>query len=90
MTRSSLRSSRTTTQHVDEKGTSIPSATHLARFHALRGVIFAGTPMAKLGSTRALFERNGESMTHSSHMAAAYIPKVEACEFSAMLDEIRG
>jgi len=29
-------------------------------------------------------------MTHSSHMAAAYIPKVEACEFSAILDEICG
>jgi len=46
--------------------------------------------MAKLSSIRALLERNGESMTHSSHMAAAYIPKAEVCEFSAVLDEIRG
>jgi len=29
-------------------------------------------------------------MTHSSHMAAAYIPKGEACEFGAIFDEIRG
>ena len=77
-------------KHVDEKGASISPATHLARFHAVRGAMFAGIPMAKLDSIRALLERNGESMTHSSHMAAAYIPKVEACEFSAMLDEIRG
>jgi hypothetical protein len=77
-------------QHVEEKGANISPATHLARFHAVQGAMFAGIPMAKLDSIRALLERNGESMTHSSHMAAAYIPKVEACEFSAMLDEIRG
>ena len=77
-------------QHVDEKGTSISPATHLARFHAVRGAMFAGIPLAKLDSIRPLLERNGETMTHSSHMAAAYIPKVEAQEFSALLDEIRG
>ena len=66
-------------QRVEEKSASISPATHLARFHAVRGAMFAGIPMAKLDSIRALLERNGESMTHSSHMAAAYIPKVEAC-----------
>ena len=70
---------------MDEKSASIPPATHLTRFHAVQGAMFAGIPMSKLDSIRALLERNGESMTHSSHMAAAYIPKVEACEFSAML-----
>ena len=50
-------------QHVDEKGANISPATHLARFHAVRGAMFAGIPMAKLDSIRALLERNGENMT---------------------------
>ena len=48
-------------QHVDEKGASISPATHLARFHAVQGAMFAGISMAKLDSMRALLERNGEA-----------------------------
>jgi hypothetical protein len=76
-------------EHVDEKGANLSPATHLERFHAVRGAMYAGIPMHKLDTIRGLLERAGESMTHSSHMSS-YIPKVEACEFSAMLDEISG
>ena len=72
-----------------EKGASLSPATHLERFHAVRGAMLAGIPMHKLSTVRGLLERAGESMTHSSHMAS-YIPKVEAGELSATVEDFCG
>jgi hypothetical protein len=50
--------------------------------------MYAGIPMQKLSSLRALLERSGESMTDSSHLAA-YIPKFEASELGTTIGELR-
>jgi hypothetical protein len=74
-------------RYADEKGASLSPAAHLERFHAVRGYMFAGIELSKLDNTRGLLERNGESMTHSSHMAM-YVPKVEAKEIETTAAEL--
>lgn len=55
----------------------------------LRAFLISGTPLHRLQYFKPLFERDGVSTVHESHMAA-YIPRVEHREFETIKTEIRG
>lgn len=72
-----------------EKDSSVPIETQLQRWLVVEAFMHAGVGLNKLDDLRPLFERNGSSLTASTHLKP-FIPKIEDYEFKRIIHELTG
>ena len=60
---------------------------HIYRWRVAETMMYAGVPMAKIDMLRKLLEREGHSLTDSSHMRW-YIPQIEDREIKQVVKEL--
>ena len=76
-------------EHPEEEGASVPPATSAYRFQVVQAFMQAGIPLSKIDDLRPLLEQHGPALTDSAKMRA-FVPKVEAREVAALLQEVEG
>jgi hypothetical protein len=76
------------TANAGEKGASVRPEVHVERYAITRGWAAAGVPLQKLDALRPVLERQGASLTDSSHMRQ-YVPKIESEELATTEAEIK-
>ena len=68
-------------------GANMSNSTLLYRYRLTQSFMYSGIEPSKMDHLRPLLTRTGEAATHSSHLMP-FVPKVEADEFSRILDEL--
>ena len=74
----------------DEAMGTIAPETMLYRYRTVENALYAGIEFAKLGYMHPALERSGVSTTCSTHLAVAYVPKIEAAELEKTKRELDG